>query len=644
MKGYTDVPVSIMKEDVLDVNVYVESLSDFILECSTPMTIAIQGDWGSGKTSMMNMIRQNIESKVVPIWFNTWQYSQFDMASYLSISLLGNFLEKIDAGPETKNLLQNVYNGIKFIAKTATVAATEQFAGKRAARKIDDELLSEDQLDTAKQLESLRDNIKTSVEKKLKLQNKERVVVFVDDLDRLAPEKAVELLEVLKIFMDVPNCVFILAVDYGVITQGLIKKFGEQVGHSKGKSFFDKIIQLPFTIPIAQYNISAYIQSLLSNININCSDDEIDMYRKVVDFSVGCNPRSLKRIFNSFILLNTVATKKGMFNEVDGIKTKDKQRILFSILCLQMAFQPVYEFMIKNSHKLTAEFLEGIKDTEFLKEIKDADDLFQEIRKVINDKDETYFEKIAGFMDVFYECLQLDDDLDNLSKEELDNLKNILSFSSITSSTPSSTTQEEVSAETKSKQEICLGFWKQFLEQIKSKTSLFQRHAGTTAPSLPAGAGIRGANVQYALVISTRYAVVELWINSETVERGKVFFDELYKYREKIQTDSERECSWEGNNQRKKVVFSKMKVNAFDSNNWQTVNDFLTTEILLMQKVFQPYLEQVARELPKLLENITNSPSEVLVSKDDNTADFETLAEEDDNTAEVFLKRIKNSN
>ena len=194
-------------------------------------------------------------------------------------------------------------------------------------------------------------------------------MVFVDDLDRLAPEKAVELLEVLKVFMDVPNCVFVLAVDYAVVTQGLEKKFGVSVGHSKGKSFFDKIIQLPFAIPIAQYNISAYIQNLLSNMSIVCSEEEISTYREIVDCSIGCNPRSMKRLFNSFILLNTVASKKGMFNEADDIKAKDKQRILFASLCLQMAFQEIYEFMIKNKNELDADFFDESRILKKLKQI-----------------------------------------------------------------------------------------------------------------------------------------------------------------------------------------------------------------------------------------------------------------------------------
>ena len=37
------------------------------------MTITIQGDWRSGKTSMMNMIREQLEKKVITTWFNTWQ-------------------------------------------------------------------------------------------------------------------------------------------------------------------------------------------------------------------------------------------------------------------------------------------------------------------------------------------------------------------------------------------------------------------------------------------------------------------------------------------------------------------------------------------------------------------------------------------
>lgn len=429
MQGYTDTPIERLESDVMDVKVYVESLSEFILDCSTPMTIAIQGDWGSGKTSMMNMIKQALADKIVPVWFNTWQYSQFEMASYLSISLLSSFLEKIGAEEESQNFLRSIAKGAIGFAKTAAVVGIETVAGGTIAGNLKEKLAEIGKQDSAKALEELRDKIREAVSAKLKSSGKNRIVVFVDDLDRLAPEKAVELLEVLKVFMDVPNCVFVLAVDYAVVTQGLEKKFGVSVGHSKGKSFFDKIIQLPFAIPIAQYNISAYIQNLLSNMSIVCSEEEISIYREIVDCSIGCNPRSMKRLFNSFILLNTVASKKGIFNEADDIKAKDKQRILFASLCLQMAFQEIYEFMIKNKNELDADFFDGIKDFEKLK----TDSAFEEIRKNIPIKEDLYYDRIADFMGLFYKILQLDDDLESLSDEEMGNLKNILSFSAITS-------------------------------------------------------------------------------------------------------------------------------------------------------------------------------------------------------------------
>ena len=254
-------------------------------------------------------------------------------------------------------------------------------------------------------------------------------------------------------------------MDYGVVTQGLEKKFGVSVGHSKGKSFFDKIIQLPFAIPIAQYNISAYIQNLLSNMSIVCSEEEINTYREIVDCSIGCNPRSMKRLFNSFILLNTVAGKKGMFNEADGIKAKDKQRILFAALCLQMAFEEIYEFMIKNKNDLNADFFDGIKDLEKFK----TDSAFEEIRKNIPVKEDLYYSKIAEFMEIFFCCFQLDDDLESLTAEELNNLKNILFFSAITSNKPVEVEPQQ------GRESNNIEFWKYFLDKIKGRSVLFQK-------------------------------------------------------------------------------------------------------------------------------------------------------------------------
>ena len=47
-----------------------------------------QGSWGTGKTSIMNLVKQQLPNDVFPVWFNTWQFSQFNMSEELPVSLL----------------------------------------------------------------------------------------------------------------------------------------------------------------------------------------------------------------------------------------------------------------------------------------------------------------------------------------------------------------------------------------------------------------------------------------------------------------------------------------------------------------------------------------------------------------------------
>jgi predicted KAP-like P-loop ATPase len=597
MQGYTDIPVDIIEKDELEVKVYIESLSEFITECSTPMTIAIQGDWGSGKTSMMNMIRQNVDSKVVSIWFNTWQYSQFEMASYLSVSLLSNFLEKIGANEKAKKL-QKIAEKAKLFAKDFAVGFVDANLGGAMADHANAALNGNTEQNLAQILENLKEDIKKDVDAKLKKENKKRIVVCVDDLDRLAPEKAVELLEVLKIFMDVPNCVFVLAVDYGVITQGLIKKFGDQVGHSKGKSFFDKIIQLPFTVPTSRYDISQYIKNLLSGVvGGNVDENDIKAYREIADSSIGSNPRSLKRLFNSFILLNKVASKKDMFVD-EAVKKQDKQRVLFATLCLQMAFPELYEFMIRNKEVLDADFFESMKDLESI----ESNELVEKFKGVLlaekvlkeNDDNKLYYGKLSNFMEVFYNSLQLDDELEDLSDEELENLKNILSFSAITANT-----REEVQqVQSSSREDNYVKFWSQFGEDIKGKSVLFQKNKANSIHSRWGTAGVK-PGIGYSIFAQTKTASCHLQIPH--FENREIFFDELIKYKEDIERESGKIWQWNRYNNKKKtgasISIELSGVNVSNSEDWKKINDFLITEINLMHKTLQPYLERINQTL-----------------------------------------------
>jgi len=447
--GLRDIPLGGDDQESLGISDYILSLSEFIQKCETPMTIALQGDWGSGKTSMMNLIKKNIEknNKIHPIEFNTWQFSQFGMENDLSISLLSSFLEKLGTDAVTKKSLlgglltrKNVGRFMDRVADASGGLVGGVIGGAAEAVKGSEQ---DDDIDIAHQIVKLKEGIEKSVKDKIGKDDNKRLVLFIDDLDRLLPEKAVELLEVFKLFMDVPGCVYVLACDYQVVSQGLKKKFGVGSDELKGKSFFDKIIQLPFSMPLGQYKIENYIESLLEKIGFERKKENIDSYVEMVTYSVGFNPRTMKRLFNSLLLLKLVADKKKMFDDSDGIATKsEKQIILFGALCLQTAYESVYRYLQKNQDKINQAFFEGLINEDDLQ----TDGRYAEIRKELNaDNDTSILKKLSAFMDVFYKSIQLKSDNDDatLSKEEVKTLKEIISFSSLTS-TEASTVKTNV--------------------------------------------------------------------------------------------------------------------------------------------------------------------------------------------------------
>lgn len=414
MFGNTDKPVEKIENDTFGIGMYVDGLCSFIVNCDSPMTISIQGDWGSGKTSMMNMIKEKISDKVHPIWFNTWQFSQFQMQNELTVSMLCALLSELDYSPEKVKKIVGFLSGA---AKTAAGILTEMVAGGIAADKVVG-AFEGGNIDFAEEIKNLKTKFQEAVNDKLKKTQKDRVVIFVDDLDRLQPAKAVELLEVLKVFLDCENCVYILAVDYEVVTQGIKQKFGDMVGEQKGKSFFDKIIQLPFKMPVAQYDICMYVTDQLSKMNVKADNTDVKDYVDLISLSIGCNPRSMKRLFNTYLLLDIILQSTFSRKNRDNLR-----KLLFATICMQMEFDQLYEYIVVNRNTLDGEML-----VELTGDILSND----ELKESLGVTDEGEFARISVYMKKFNEVLQLDDDVE-ISEEEIENLKEILSFSTVTS-------------------------------------------------------------------------------------------------------------------------------------------------------------------------------------------------------------------
>lgn len=415
--GCPDKPVASISEDLFNVSTYVDGLCTFVNNCDTPMTISIQGDWGSGKTSMMNMMRENLKTSIWPIWFNTWQFSQFDMGNSLVFSMMDVLLKGLDCDPD---VIKKVLCGVAGVSKNLLRVLADKAAGGVVEGLLTEAMNGGTSTDYAREVLELKTKFQEAVNKKLSKENKERVVIFVDDLDRLQPGKAVELLEVLKLFLDCEKCVFVLAVDYEVVTLGIKEKFGSNVSEEKGKSFFDKIIQLPFKMPVAQYDINKYVGDMMKKMDVETNEKEVKLFSNLIRTSIGYNPRSMKRLFNTYQLLDIISK-----SAVRDIDENVRKRVLFAIVCAQMHFDEFYLFLA--SSEIEAEVFEALATR------SEDNKIFEEIYSDVNiETTEERKNKLCQFIPYFIDSLQVDNDQE-LSEEELNNLRIMLKCSVVTS-------------------------------------------------------------------------------------------------------------------------------------------------------------------------------------------------------------------
>lgn len=441
--GFSDLPVVNKEDDIFEVSNYVNALSAFIKECTTPMTIAIQGTWGAGKTSLMNLIREELGNSVDSIWFNTWQYSQFNMEDELTLTLLSSLSEALEPEQSQRaNIGKSILSLASRTALKIGVSTASHFLGEEVGEALQDagsEAKSiitknkEQDLSPVQAVKVLKKQFQEAVLNKIGKSSKDRLVFFIDDLDRLNPGKAVEVLEILKLFLDCDKCVFVLAIDYSVVSQGVRVKYGDSIDDSKGRSFFDKIIQVPFKMPTAQYNLKNYVGKFLESIDIkNPSEQMLSNYSQLIEYSIGSNPRAMKRIFNAYLLLSKVTKIKGEQSDWD-------KEMLFAVLCLQLSFEELYLYLAKNLDECNSqEFMERLYNIDSYRDAEDGDEdnessiLTDDNLKLIGKKyDDQKLRNLLKFMKVFVEVIDQNGDGD-LSEEELNDFYSVINISSIT--------------------------------------------------------------------------------------------------------------------------------------------------------------------------------------------------------------------
>ena len=262
-----------------------------------PLTIGVFGLWGAGKSTLLKLIDKKLENQkgIICVTINAWMFESYDDAkTAIMEALLQELREEVPAEVKKKfgKLIKRVNwfkLGTKAVSTLAPVVASvatgnplpmllnvtgsaEEIGNtvKNAADSIqslkDEYWKDEDDSTDESTINNIR-KFREEFSDALKNDNIENIVVMVDDLDRCRPERIIEILEVIKLFLAVDRTTFIIAADENVIKYSIREKYPPMNGFDVelDKEYIEKIIQLPIYIPeLSAKDIQNYLLLLVA--------------------------------------------------------------------------------------------------------------------------------------------------------------------------------------------------------------------------------------------------------------------------------------------------------------------------------------------------------------------------------------------
>lgn len=266
----------------------------------SPATIGIYGDWGSGKSSLMKMIKKSLDTdkNTLTVEFNGWLFEGYEDAK---TALCGTILDEmhkhetrfvkaknkikdlLDKVDEGKLLSKGVKYGLDFLLTGGIGTVTElTLTGLISAVKQKAGTVSEDEIkkvvDTLKADDTKRTEIKNfrkTFKEVFEDCKGERLVVFIDELDRCTPDTILDIFEAIRLFLHVPGTTFIIGADERLVSYAVKTKYKDIPGHDIdiSKEYLEKLVQYPVKIPqLNESEVKQYITCLLlqnEDLNIN---------------------------------------------------------------------------------------------------------------------------------------------------------------------------------------------------------------------------------------------------------------------------------------------------------------------------------------------------------------------------------------
>lgn len=272
----------------------------------TPVTVGVFGPWGSGKSSVARMVRAALDAEaeantgVVTVYFNGWRFEGYeDAKAALAAAILEALERRVRLVPglweKTKDGFRDMWGRVQWLrvgklalgaglaAKTGGLSlllthGRELFGAASAGGDADGGgeaaalggLLRE-RAEEERALHATIRDFDEAFKKLLQLAEVQRLVVVIDDLDRCLPDRVIDTLEAIRLFLSVARTAFVISADEALIQHAVAQRFPEmeQLRLNVGRDYLQKMIQVPVRVPpLAPEDVEQYVALLFAQRNL----------------------------------------------------------------------------------------------------------------------------------------------------------------------------------------------------------------------------------------------------------------------------------------------------------------------------------------------------------------------------------------
>ena len=318
-----DQPITSSAEDILGRKSFAYALADTILSYHdrNSIVIGLFGEWGSGKTSLINLCLERIgelakrqNNKPIIIKFNPWNFSEQNQLIFQFFKLLSQTLKRSDNAVKIQKIgdkiesYSQIFEPLKIIPHISEYSHLAKVALRITASSIKSWGKSKE-----KNLEQIRDELN-----KLLRELSNKIIVIIDDIDRLTPTEIRQIFQLVKKLGDFPNTIYFLSFDQQVVLNAF-----KEIHKGFEKEYLEKIVQIPFEIPpISKEDLYRLLFARIDQIIIDIPEEKFDGVYWANIFHGGLkylfyNIRDVTRFINS--LSFGFQQVQGLVNPIDFI-------------------------------------------------------------------------------------------------------------------------------------------------------------------------------------------------------------------------------------------------------------------------------------------------------------------------------------